>query len=63
MIQPSLWPPHWGFVLASYGLVITVLTVMVGSSLFRLRRATKRLALLQRLQKMAADQPDRQEND
>lgn len=63
MMQPALWPPHWGFVLASYGLIITVLMVTVISSLFRLHRATRRLALMQHLQTKAANQPDRQEKD
>ncbi len=63
MTAPAFWPPHWGFVLASYGLVITVLVVTVGSSLLRLHRATRRLALMQRLQQKAANRPAGQERD
>ncbi len=63
MMNPAHWPPHWGFVLASYGLVIMALIITTGSSLLRLRRAGRRLALMQRLQAKAANQPDRQEKD
>lgn len=63
MMNPALWPPHWGFVLISYGLVIMALIITTSSSLLRLRRATRRLALMQRLQETAANQSDRQEKD
>lgn len=63
MMNPAHWPPHWSFVLASYGLVIMALIITTGSSLLRLRRAGRRLALMQRLQAKAANQPDRQEKD
>ncbi|MBA5725383.1 heme exporter protein CcmD [Bombella favorum] len=63
MIHPALWPPHWGFVLASYGLVITVLAIMITTSLLRLRRASQRLTLMQRLQDTAANPATGQEKD
>lgn len=63
MIHPALWPPHWGFVLASYGLVITVLAIMITTSLLRLRRASQRLTLMQRLQDTAANPATEQEKD
>ncbi|WP_143280706.1 heme exporter protein CcmD [Bombella intestini] len=63
MIHPALWPPHWGFVLASYGLVITVLAIIITTSLLRLRRASQRLTLMQRLHDTAANPATRQEKD
>lgn len=63
MIHSALWPPHWGFVLASYGLVITVLAIMITTSLLRLRRASQRLTLMQRLQDTAANPATGQEKD
>ena len=63
MIHPALWPPHWGFVLASYGLVITVLAIMITTSLLRLRRASQRLTLMQRLQDTAANPATGQKKD
>ncbi|MCX8666022.1 heme exporter protein CcmD [Acetobacteraceae bacterium B3987] len=61
MMNPAYWPPHWGFVLASYGLVVVALIITTSTSLLRLRRASRRLALMQRLQETAANQSDRQE--
>lgn len=43
------WPPHWGFVLASYGLTTLTVLLTLGRSLLRLYRAKQRLALMQRL--------------
>ncbi|MCK8636305.1 heme exporter protein CcmD [Parasaccharibacter sp. TMW2.1885] len=63
MTAPAFWPSHWGFVLASYGLVIVILAVTVSSSLLRLRRAKRRLALMQRLQQKTANLPAGQERD
>ncbi|MCX5613734.1 MULTISPECIES: heme exporter protein CcmD [Bombella] len=50
-MTPPSWPPHWGFILASYGLTCLAVLLILGGSLIRLYRAKRRLALMHRLYK------------